>query len=75
MQRRSDNPGAPRIVQRARLGDDLNPALRSWVDTCIVPILVKEYLASRQVEKELAPAAEPMAECEAKESSSDEVAE
>jgi hypothetical protein len=43
-------------------GDNLNHALRSWVDNCIVPILVKEYLTSLQAEKELAAGAELVAE-------------
>ena len=75
MQRSYDNPITPRSVQRSRLGDNLDPSLRSFIDNCVVPILVKEYLASRQVERELASAAEPMAECGTQERSSDEVAE
>lgn len=74
MHRSNNNPGDPRGVQRSRLGHDLNPALRSWVDNCVIPILVKEYLASRRVERELASVVEPVAECGTKERSSDEVA-
>ena len=73
MQKSYDHPITPRSVQRSRLSDNLDPALRSWIDNCIVPILVKEYLASRQVERELAPAAGPMAECANRENPSGEV--
>ena len=75
MQRRSDNPGGPGIWRQSGVVDDLDPAIRSWVDNCLVPILVKEFLASRQVDEELASGAKPMQECGAKESSSDEVAQ
>jgi hypothetical protein len=27
--------------------DDLTPALRDFIDKCIVPLLIKEYLAER----------------------------
>ena len=27
----------------------LSPSLRSWVDNCIVPILVKEFIREKQV--------------------------
>jgi hypothetical protein len=33
----------------------LSPAVRSWLDNCIVPILVKEYLAELSRKKDLAP--------------------
>lgn len=26
------------------LGESLGPAVQSWIDNCVVPILVKEYL-------------------------------
>ena len=70
---RSNNQIGSRSGQPARLGDNLDPALRTWVDNCIVPILVKDYLASLQVAKELAPAAEPMAQFSGMGSSSGEV--
>jgi hypothetical protein len=54
-------------------GNNLNAALRSWVDDCIVPILVKEYLASLDAEKELAAGAEPVAEFKTTKPSSGEV--
>ncbi len=37
----------------------LSPQMRSWVDNCLVPILVREYLARLECEKSLAPSAEP----------------
>ena len=35
----------------------LSPQMRSWVDNCLVPILVREYLAQLECEKSLAPEA------------------
>ncbi len=29
-------------------GSGLSPELRSWIDNCLVPILVREYLAERE---------------------------
>ena len=72
MQRRTNRIGS-RSGQPARIGDDLDPSLRSWVDNCIVQILVKTYLAGLQVAKELAPAPEHMAEFGGMRSSSGEV--
>jgi hypothetical protein len=54
-------------------GDNLNPALRSWVDNCIVANLVREYLTSLQGEKKLAAGAEPVAEFRTMKPSSGEV--
>ena len=73
VQRSSNNPIAPRGEQRGRIGDSLDPALRSWVDNCIVPILVKEYVASLRGGKKLADADKSMAESGTTGSSSGEV--
>jgi hypothetical protein len=43
----------------------LSPALRSWVDTCLVPILLKEYLSQIESERPVATESEHMAECAA----------
>ncbi len=32
----------------------LSPEIRSWIDNCIVPILVKEYLTEMKMETKLA---------------------
>lgn len=59
--------------QPACVGDNINPALKSWISNCVVPLLVKEYLASLRIEKDLAAATEPMAEFRTLHASSDEV--
>jgi hypothetical protein len=28
----------------------ISPALKSWIEKCIVPILVREYLATQQID-------------------------
>jgi hypothetical protein len=42
-----------------RTGNGLSPELKSWIDSVIVPALVREYLARLECEKSLAPSAEP----------------
>ena len=32
-------------------GSGLSPELRSWIDNCLVPILVREYLAEMEHEQ------------------------
>ncbi len=44
----------------------LAPQMRSWVDRCLVPILVREYLAEMEREKSACSEVEPVAECAAK---------
>ena len=39
---------------RATKDSPLTPELRDFIDRAIVPILVKEYLAAMEIEKELA---------------------
>lgn len=38
------------------------PEIKAWVDNCLVPILVKQYLAEPESQKELAPAIGTVAE-------------
>jgi hypothetical protein len=41
-------------MQKSKIDSALSPALRSWIDNCLVPILVKEFLAeAREREKVL----------------------
>ena len=40
----------------------LTPDLRSWIDNCVVPALVREYLARLECENSLAPEGEPIVE-------------
>ncbi len=40
----------------------LTPELRSWIDNCVVPGLLREYLAALESEKMLATRAEPVVE-------------
>ncbi len=40
----------------------LPAALKSWIDNCVVPALVREYLARLECEKMLATEAEPTVE-------------
>jgi hypothetical protein len=47
------------------LSAKLSPALRSWVDSCLVPILLKEYFSQIESEKPVATESERMAECAA----------
>ena len=47
-----------------RSGNGLSPELKSWIDSVIVPALVREYLAGQEREKPCA-RAEPVAECAA----------
>ena len=41
----------------------LSPQMRSWVDNCLVPILVQEYLAEMARKKSACSEEEPVAEC------------
>ncbi len=41
----------------------INLAIRSWVDDCLVPILVREYLSETEREKSACSEGEPVAEC------------
>ncbi len=41
----------------------LSPQMRGWIDNCLVPILVREYLAGREREKSACSEVEPVAEC------------
>jgi hypothetical protein len=47
--------------------------LKGWLDNCVVPILVKEYLAVLQREKVLAQRVEPVAQCAASNTATAEV--
>ncbi len=40
----------------------LTPELRSWIDNCVVPALVREYLVRLECEKRLASSAEATVE-------------
>ncbi len=40
----------------------LTPDLRSWIDNCVVPALVREFLAERRPEEMLASEGEPVVE-------------
>ena len=73
MKRNGKKPISVNSLHLIVTGNTLNAALRSWVDNCIVPILVKEYLTSLQAEKELAAGAEPVAEFKTTKPSSSEV--
>ncbi len=48
-----------------RTGNGLSPELKSWIDSVIVPALVKEYIAELEREKSACSEGEPMAECAA----------
>ena len=61
MKRTGKNSTSVNSLHPTSAGDKLDPALRSWVDNCIVPNLVKEYLDSLQGKKRLAAGAEPVA--------------
>ena len=41
----------------------LSPELKSWVDNCLVPILVREYLEEIEREKSTCSEGEAVAEC------------
>jgi hypothetical protein len=61
------------IAHSNRLGENLNADLRNWIDRCIVPILVKEYLSNMHDKKDLAAATESMSKFENIETSLGEV--
>ena len=46
-----------------RSGNGLSPELKSWIDSVIVPALVRDYLAGREREKSACSKVEPVAEC------------
>ena len=62
MKRNGKNLASVNSLHPVSAGDDLDPGVRSWIDNCIVPNLVEQYLASFQGEKRLAAGAELMAE-------------
>ena len=62
MKRNSKNPTGVNSLRPMSAGDNLDSALRSWIDNCIVPNLVAEYLASLQGEKRLAAGGDIVAE-------------
>ena len=41
-------------------GSGLSPELRSWIDNCLVPILVREYLAEMDREKSACSKSKPV---------------
>jgi len=41
-----------------------SPELKSWIDNCIVPIMVKEYLTKVETKEELDPTLEPVSNSE-----------
>ncbi len=41
----------------------LSPQMRSWVDNCLVPILVEEYLAELEREESACAEGEPVTKC------------
>ena len=43
-------------------GQQLDPAIRSWVDRCLVPNLVREYVAELERKKSACSEGEPVAE-------------
>lgn len=44
----------PNSARSARLGKRLDPELKSWLDSVIVPALVREYLAEIKSQNRLA---------------------
>lgn len=40
-------------MNRQRHNLEISPGLRSWIDNCLVPIMVKEFLAGLSGEKSL----------------------
>ncbi len=46
-----------------RSGNGLSPELKSWIDSVIVPALVRDYLAGREREKSACSEGEPVTEC------------
>ncbi len=45
-----------------RTGNGLSPELKSWIDSVIVPALVREYLDVRERDESACSEGEPMAE-------------
>ena len=43
------------------MSSPINPAIRSWVDDCLVPILVREYLAEMERGKSTCSEVQPVA--------------
>ena len=41
-------------------GSGLSPELRSWIDNCLVPILMREYLAEMDREKSACSKSKPV---------------
>ncbi len=41
-------------------GSGLSPELRNWIDNCLVPILVREYLAEMDREKSACSKSKPV---------------
>jgi hypothetical protein len=71
--RDSKNSASVNRPHLASAGDDLDPAVRSWIDNCIVPNLVTEYLANLHGEKRLDVESGLMAEFRSTKQSSDGV--
>jgi hypothetical protein len=73
VKRNTKNSASVNSLHHPAAGDDLDPAVRSWIDHCIVPNLVKEYLASLQGEKQLAARVKLVAEFRSTKPASGEV--
>ena len=46
-----------------RSGNGLSPELKSWIDSVIVPALVREYLAGREHGESACSEGEPVTQC------------
>jgi hypothetical protein len=49
---------------------EIDPVLRRWIDNCIIPILISEYLSERNVQNTLAPDGTSVPQCTRKETAS-----
>ena len=50
MKRKEKNSTSVSSLHPTPAGDNLNPALRSWLENVIIPILVDDYLEERKSE-------------------------
>ena len=44
-------------------GNGLSPELKSWIDNCLVPALVREYVAELERKKFACSEGEPVTQC------------
>lgn len=50
-------------MERVRPIRPLSPELRRWVKDCLVPLMVKRFVADLKPENQLAPAVRSVAQC------------